>query len=181
MRKFIFSLFLILALAVMVIPAFAAVGVQTDGTQDGTATDINVAGGGGNSSLDGSVYTIDLSKPANITSTGTIKGKRVASSVSTLSGGVHNLTLNCSLGDVFTYTPSTNASIGVSNIVSGQNVSIIITTSGASTYQLSFNQTNGNFKTAGYLNTGTTSGAVFVIDFVSDGTKLYETGRTSAM
>ena len=54
----------------------------------------------------------------------------------------------------------------------------IILTSGTTTYTITFGT---GFKPTGTLATGTTSGKVFVIHWISDGTNLYEAGRTAAM
>ena len=54
----------------------------------------------------------------------------------------------------------------------------IILTSGTTSYTITFGT---GFKPTGTLATGTTSGRVFVIHWISDGTNLYESGRTAAM
>ena len=88
------------------------------------------------------------------------------------------MTLNCALGDVFTLTPAEAESINATNLAAGQRVDVVITTSGTNSYTLTFNT---NFKTTGTLATGATSGKVFVVAFVSDGTNLIEVARTTAM
>ena len=54
----------------------------------------------------------------------------------------------------------------------------IILTSGATSYTITF---GANFKPTGTLATGTTTARVFVVHWISDGTNLYESGRTAAM
>ena len=54
----------------------------------------------------------------------------------------------------------------------------IILTSGTTSYTITFGT---GFKPTGTLATGTTSGRVFVVHWISDGTNLYESGRTAAM
>ena len=103
--------------------------------------------------------------------------KRVYSTVSALTPGA-TVTLNCALGDVFTLTPAEAESINATNLAAGQRVNVIVTTSGTNSYTLTFNT---NFKTTGTLATGATSGKVFVVAFVSDGTNLNEVARTTAM
>ncbi|MDD4987066.1 MAG: hypothetical protein PHQ43_15115, partial [Dehalococcoidales bacterium] len=88
------------------------------------------------------------------------------------------VTLNCTLGDVFTLTPAESETINATNLAAGQRVSVVITTSGTSSYTLTF---SGNFKVTGTLATGATSGKVFTVTFVSDGTNLNEVARTTAM
>ena len=103
--------------------------------------------------------------------------KRISSAVSVITPGA-TPALNCALGDVFTLTPGEAENISASNLTAGQRVSIIITTSGASSYTLTFGT---NFKSTGTLATGTSTGKVFVVSFVSDGTNLNEVSRTTAM
>ena len=103
--------------------------------------------------------------------------KRISSAVSVITPGA-TPTLNCALGDVFTLTPAEAENISASNLTAGQKINIIITTSGTTTYTLTFGT---NFKSTGTLATGTVSAKVFVISFVSDGTNLNETCRTAAM
>lgn len=55
---------------------------------------------------------------------------------------------------------------------------VLILTAGASSFTITFGT---GFKPTGTLATGTTTARVFAISFLSDGTNLYETGRTIAM
>ncbi len=103
--------------------------------------------------------------------------KRIYSTVSALTPGA-TVTLNCALGDVFTLTPAEAETINATNLAAGQRVNVVITTSGTNSYTLTFNT---NFKITGTLATGATSGKVFVVAFVSDGTNLNEVSRTTAM
>lgn len=82
-------------------------------------------------------------------------------------------------GTVKTITPTGACTFNASGGVVGQRCTFIITTSGTSSFTLTFST---NFKVSGTLATGTTSGKVFAIDFVcKDGTLWVETGRTAAM
>ncbi len=54
----------------------------------------------------------------------------------------------------------------------------IILTSGTSSFVITF---GSGFKPVGTLATGTTTARVFVIHWISNGTVLYEAGRTTAM
>ena len=56
--------------------------------------------------------------------------------------------------------------------------SLVITTSGASSFVLTFGTA---FKTTGTLATGTVTAKVFTINFVYDGTNFNEVSRTTAM
>lgn len=60
----------------------------------------------------------------------------------------------------------------------GCKATTIILTSGTSSFTITF---GSGFKPVSTLATGTTSGRVFVINWISDGTNLYEAGRTAAM
>ncbi len=88
--------------------------------------------------------------------------------------------MDCSKGDVFTYVPTENTTITAKNIAPGQRVSIQFTTSGTSSFTITFGT---GFLTTGTLATGTTSAKVFVVCFEADpsGTSLKETSRTTAM
>lgn len=103
--------------------------------------------------------------------------KRIYSTVSALTAGA-TVTLNCALGDVFTLTPAEAETINATNLAAGQRINLVITTSGTNSYTLTF---SGNFKVTGTLATGATSGKVFTVTFVSDGTNLNEVARTTAM
>jgi hypothetical protein len=60
----------------------------------------------------------------------------------------------------------------------GSRASVIIVTSGTTSYTITFGT---GFLTTGTLATGTTTAKTFVIEFVSDGTTMIETSRTTAM
>lgn len=75
-------------------------------------------------------------------------------------------------------TPNNNHTYTTTVPPSGHTSTIIILTSGTSSYTITF---GSGFKTTGTLATGTVSSRVFVLQFISDGTSLYETSRTTAM
>lgn len=79
---------------------------------------------------------------------------------------------------VKTITPTGNCTFNASTGAAGQRCVFVVTTSGTSSYVLTFGT---NFKTTGTLTTGTSSGKVFTVSFVWDGTKWCETARTVAM
>jgi hypothetical protein len=60
----------------------------------------------------------------------------------------------------------------------GIRCSVLILTSGTSSWTITFGT---GFKPTGTLATGTTASRIFVVNFISDGTNLYESGRTAAM
>lgn len=112
-----------------------------------------------------------------IDSSRNISAKRISTTVSALTAG-STVTLSCALGDVFTLTPGQAETINAANVSAGQRVDIVVTTSGTDSYTLTFGT---NFKSTGTLATGASSGKVFVVSFVSDGTNLNEVARTTAM
>jgi len=80
----------------------------------------------------------------------------------------------------YTLTPAQAETINAvtTGAVAGRTYTLVVTTSGTSSYTLTFST---NFKTTGTLATGTTSAKVFVITFIFDGTNFNEVSRTTAM
>lgn len=60
----------------------------------------------------------------------------------------------------------------------GVRCSVMVLTSGTTSYTITFGT---GFKPVGTLATGTTTNRIFVVNFISNGTSLYEAGRTAAM
>lgn len=75
-------------------------------------------------------------------------------------------------------TPTGNETYTTSVPPAGVRASLLILTSGTSSYTITFGT---GFKTTGTLATGVTSARVFALEFISDGTNLYELSRTVAM
>lgn len=75
-------------------------------------------------------------------------------------------------------TPTANATYTTTVPPAGHRRTLIILTSGATSRTITF---GGGFKPTATLATGTTTGRVFVLTFVSDGVNLYEASRTVAM
>ncbi len=135
------------------------------------------------------LQTLQFTGPASIdmsTSTGVFKGP--------LGGVINNggsqtpvvvltpgatVSLDPTKGGTFTLVPAQAETINAASVpTNSQRISIVITTSGTTSYVVTFGT---NFKSTGTLTTGTVSGKVFVIDFVSDGTNFNEIARTVAM
>ena len=195
---------LVLALVLLIAsPCFGAVGVKnSSGSLLGTATDIQLGAGVTTSTFDGSTVTIlaNASGAVAAITSGTIAGTTINSSViggsapragtftaltsTTSAGAVSILTpgatpsLDPTLGNVFTLTPAQHETINAASVISGQTISIVVTTSGSSSYTLTFGT---SFKSTGTLATGVSSGKVFTVTFVSDGTNYNEVARTTAM
>lgn len=82
------------------------------------------------------------------------------------------------LGTLFTEVPTQTQTFVAPAQVSGKTIRFIFTTSGTTSYTLTFGT---GFKSQGTLATGTVSGKVFALEFVSDGTNYNEVARTTAM
>ena len=87
-------------------------------------------------------------------------------------------TLDPTLGEVFTLTPSGAVTINAASAATGLRVYLVVTTSGVSSFNITFGT---SFKSQGVLATGTVSGKVLVVAFIGDGTNLNEISRTAAM
>ena len=159
MRKNILALFIIsLFLAT---PAFASFGVVGNASNNviGEATDL-ACGPGINCTLVGSLGTI--------TNAG---GIAVLTPATTISLAPLNEA-------AFSLVPAQNETINFASAPSGETVSLIITTSGVTSYTITFGT---NTKTTGTLATGTTTAKVFTITFICDGVNCNEVARTVAM
>lgn len=90
-----------------------------------------------------------------------------------------DITAAVRLGNILPYTPTQNSTLNATSTPAyGQEIQIIITTSGTTSYTITFGT---NFKSQGTLATGTVSGKVFTLKFVSDGVNYNEISRTTAM
>jgi len=81
-------------------------------------------------------------------------------------------------GEIKSITPTGACTFNALGGVKGQTCSFVITTSGTTSYTLTWGTA---FKSIGTLATGTVSGKVFTVSFIFDGTNWVETGRTTAM
>jgi hypothetical protein len=75
-------------------------------------------------------------------------------------------------------TPTANATYTTTVPVAGTRCTLLILTSGTTSRTITFGT---GFKAVGTLATGTVTARVFAVSWISDGTNLYETGRTAAM
>jgi len=89
------------------------------------------------------------------------------------------VTLDPTLGDVFTITPSGAAALTAASTPAGARITVIVTTAGTSSFNVTFDI--GTFKSQGTLATGVISGKTFTLSFISNGTFFCETSRTAAM
>lgn len=93
------------------------------------------------------------------------------------------VTLDPSQGNVFTITPAENETINFvsstnSGVISGQELILVVYTSGVTSFTLTFGT---NVRSTGTLATGTVSGKVFMLCFACDGTNYIELSRTVAI
>jgi len=88
------------------------------------------------------------------------------------------VSVDFSTGTILTLTPAQSETLNATNCTAGEAGTIIVTSSGTSSFTLTFST---NFKTTGTLATGTTSGKVFAISFRCNGTTATEMSRTAAM
>lgn len=80
--------------------------------------------------------------------------------------------------NVVKVTPNATATYTTTVPAAGTQLTLIILTSGTTSYTITFGT---GFKTTGTLATGATSARYFMISFVSDGTNVLETARTVAI
>jgi hypothetical protein len=125
----------------------------------------------GNVAIGGFTQTERLTVSGNIKATQQIAGGYTALTAGTLA-------MALATNAVVKVTPTATATFTTTVAPAGSRASVIIVTSGTTSYTITF---GSGFLTTGTLSTGTTTAKTFVIDFVSDGTTMIETGRTTAM
>ncbi len=103
-------------------------------------------------------------------------GAAMAGTYSNLASGT--TAYNFTSTNVFRVTPTASATYTATVGAAGQHGTIIILTSGTTSRTITF---GSGFKPNGTLATGTTSGKYFVLTYVSDGTYMIETSRTTAL
>lgn len=125
--------------------------------------------------------TLVANERLRITSAGAVKvdGGPLQTTVKTALGTTGTVSLDPTLGNLFTCIPSASiTALNAASVPTGELIYIVFTTSGTSSFVVTFNT---NFKTTGTLTTGTVSGKVFTMAFISDGTNFNEISRTTAM
>lgn len=88
------------------------------------------------------------------------------------------ITLDCNQANRFTLTPDQNCTIDAINLHDGQELELVLLTSGTSSFNVTFGT---GFKAGAALVTGTVTDKYFVVKFTSDGTNLIEVSRTAAL
>lgn len=108
----------------------------------------------------------------------TVSTKPNGTATLTALGATGTVSLDPTVSRVFSVTPTGAITLNAASAPAGAVVYVVVTTSGTSSYNIT---PTTNFKSTGALATGTSSGKVFVITFVGDGTNLNEVARTAAM
>lgn len=147
-------------------------------TATGGGTSWNFYAGGtaanyflGNVSIGATTQTEKLTVTGNIKATQQVAGGYTAHTASTVA-------MALATNSVVKVTPNATATFTTTVAPAGSRASVIIVTSGVTSYTITFGT---GFLTTGTLATGTTTAKTFVLEFVSDGTTMIETGRTTAM
>jgi hypothetical protein len=109
---------------------------------------------------------------------GNVVAKRYTNDKVTELTASDSISIDASKGELFTLTPTEAADILVSNGKNGQNISLVILTSGASSFTLTFDT---GFVATGTLATGTVTAKTFVVTFKNVNGTFYEISRTTAM
>lgn len=129
------------------------------------------AGGAAPNYFGGNVGIGQFSPTAKLHVTGQIAGGYTALTTGTVA-------MALDVNTVVKVTPNAAATYTTAVAPAGSRASIIVVTSGTTSYTITFGT---GFKTTGTLATGTTTARTFVIEFVSDGTSMIEVSRTVAM
>lgn len=89
------------------------------------------------------------------------------------------IALDATANTTFKLTPAHTATVNAAAVLAaGRVIDLIVTTSGTTSYTLTFGT---NLKSTGTLATGTTDAKKFVVRFISDGVEWIETSRTAAL
>lgn len=126
--------------------------------------------------INGAVTTTGITigtSALSINSAGVVNGHKVAALTPAAT-----ISLDPTTANIFTLVPGSAEQINAASVPVGEIIYLIITTSGTTTYNVTFGT---NFKSTGVLATGGTDGKVFALTFVSNGTNFVEVSRTAAM
>lgn len=130
---------------------------------------------GNGSSLTG-ITAAQVGAEPTITTLSFAKGGIGAGAATSATTGTMTVTMNT---EMITITPTGACTFNGSGGVTGQRITFVVTTSGTSSFVLTWGT---NFKSVGTLATGTTTAKIFGVSFLcTNGTQWIETGRTIAM
>ena len=89
------------------------------------------------------------------------------------------ISLDLTIDKILKQTPTGNSTFNATSVgLPGKTLTFVITTSGTTSYTLTFGT---GFKSTGTLATGTVTAKVFTVTFVSDGINYLEVSRTTAL
>lgn len=111
-------------------------------------------------------------------STLTLGVAQLRPSTVTALGTSGTVSLDPTLGNVFTITPAGDVTLNAASAPAAAEITIIVLTSGTSSFNITPTTT---FISTGALATGTVDAKTFTLKFVGDGTNMNEVSRTVAM
>ena len=121
--------------------------------------------------------TVVVSSAGAVTAAGNVDALTYTGEV-VACAGTNACTIDCSLGDIFTYTPTTHTAVTVTNAAAGMR-KVFAVTAIATNCVLTFSTVGALVN--GTLATGTSAGKVFMMTFAAPSTTLIETSRTTAL
>lgn len=146
--------------------------LPTSSTLSGTSLNSSIVG----SSLT-SIGTLSSGSIPTTLLTGNIPFANTAGSSATTTATTGTMTVSMTT-PIITITPTGACTFNASGGATAQRITFVVTTSGVTSFNLTFGT---NFKTTSTLATGTTTGKIFAVSFLStNGTQWIETGRTTA-
>jgi hypothetical protein len=159
-----------------------AVGTTSTGTNENLTVDAKGSGTVGINTVSTTSGVVTIGNSASLAGASVngavIATKQLRSSTSTALGATGTVSLDPTLGQVFTCTPTGNITLNAASAAVGSRVYLVVTTSGTNTYNIT---PTTNFISTGALATGATTAKTFVVVFVGTGTNLVEISRTAAM
>lgn len=120
--------------------------------------------------------TVSSGSCAAAIAAGVVSRADVATSAVTALGTTGTVNVDMSLGEVYTITPTGTVTLTASNCVSGRRATIIVLTSGTTSFTLT---PSTNVKGTA-LSTGTTTAKTFGWSFICNGTTAVQAGAATA-
>lgn len=116
-------------------------------------------------------------QPAFTDISGVPSAAQVRPTTVTALGTTGTVSLDPTLGNIFTVTPTGAITLNAASTPAGAEITLIITTSGTSSFNIT---PTTNFISQGALATGTVTAKHWVMKFACDGTNFYEVSRSPA-
>lgn len=129
-------------------------------------------------SLTGAILNADLAGSIDLTTkvTGILPFANNAGTTASTSATTGTMTVSM-VTPIITITPTNACTFNATGGVTAQRLTFVITTSGASSFTLTWGT---NFRSTGTLATGTTTAKIFCVSFIYTGSVWVETARTIA-